>query len=75
MQKPFSYHCSPEKTANIMQGHHWFPRDMMSEEQAPKFHTDIMCVNNQIGVVLQIGFKQIFLTAQPSEVHVITRLR
>lgn len=67
MQKPFSYHCWPEKTANIVQDHRCFPCNMMSEEQAPKFHTDIMCVNNQIGVVLQIGFKQIFLTAQPSD--------
>ena len=44
MQKPFSYHCWPEKTANIVQGHHWFPRDMMSEEQALKFHTDNMSI-------------------------------
>ena len=31
---------SPEKTADILRRQHWFPREMMSEKQAQKFHTD-----------------------------------
>ena len=30
----------PEKTADILRRYHWFPREMKSEEQAQKFHTD-----------------------------------
>ena len=29
-----------EKTADISRRHHWFPREMTSEKQAQKFHTD-----------------------------------
>ena len=31
---------SPEKTADISRGNHWFPSEMTSEKQAQKFHTD-----------------------------------
>ena len=31
---------SPEKTADISRHQHWFPREMTSERQAQKFHTD-----------------------------------
>ena len=30
----------PEKTADILRRHHWFPREMTSEKRAQKFHTD-----------------------------------
>ena len=30
----------PEKTAGISLRHHWFPREMTSEKQAQKFHTN-----------------------------------
>ena len=30
----------PEKTADIWQCYHWFPRQMTSEKRAHKFHTD-----------------------------------
>ena len=30
----------PEKTADILQRHHWFSREMTSEERAQKFHID-----------------------------------
>ena len=39
----------PEKIADIPRYHHWFQREMTSEEQALKFHT------TQILIVLQIG--------------------
>ena len=29
-----------EKTADISRRHHWFPREMMTEKRAQKFHTD-----------------------------------
>ena len=31
---------APEKTADTWRGHHWFPREMTSEEWAQKFHSD-----------------------------------
>ena len=30
----------PEKTADILRRHHWFPPEMKSEKRAQKFHTD-----------------------------------
>ena len=30
----------PEETADISRRHHWFPREMTSEERAQKFYTD-----------------------------------
>ena len=34
--------CLLEKTANVLQYHHWFPLEMTSEKQAQKFYTDDM---------------------------------
>ena len=31
---------APEKTAGILRGHHWFPREMTPEEWAQEFQTD-----------------------------------
>ena len=31
---------SPDKTADISQRYHWFPREMKSKEGAQKFHND-----------------------------------
>ena len=42
---------SPRKKTDIKRAHHWFPREMTSEEQAQKFHTDD---------VLTPGFKKCF---------------
>ena len=30
----------PDKTADILRGHQWFPCEMTSGKQAHKFHTD-----------------------------------
>ena len=32
--------CKPRKSADISRRHHWFPREMTSEEREQKFHTD-----------------------------------
>ena len=34
----------PEKTAEISRRHHCFPREMTSEEQMQKLHTDILLI-------------------------------
>ena len=33
------YYEKPEKTADNLRRHYWFPREMMSEKRAQKFHT------------------------------------
>ena len=38
--RKYCFPGSPEKTADISRRHHWFPRQMTSEKQAQKFHTD-----------------------------------
>ena len=36
----------PEKSADILRRHHWFPRQMTSEKRAQKFHTDDASLQN-----------------------------
>ena len=45
----------PEKTANTLWHHHWFPREMTSEKWAQKFHTDDVASDwpNHMGNLLQ----------------------
>ena len=55
MQCTFSlfsnYSCNLEKTADILQRHHWFPNKMTSE----KFHTDDISLPTSGLLVLLIG--------------------
>ena len=45
----------PEKTANTLWHHHWFPCEMTSEKWAQKFHTDDVASDwpNHMGNLLQ----------------------
>ena len=38
--RKYCFPGSPEKTADISRRHYWLPREMTSEKQAQKFHTD-----------------------------------
>ena len=48
----------PEKTADILQCHYWFPLEMMSKEQMQKFYTDNAASLNHIWVVLIVGWSK-----------------
>lgn len=38
-------YVAPEKVADILRHHHWFPHEMMSEKRAQKFDTDYMSLS------------------------------